>query len=96
MYLISNEHDIAEARQFRFDDFFDQNWRNVFSSGRHDQLFDPAGDLEESVVALDSEITRSEPSFFGEDFLSFCGVVQVAHHHVATSHHDLATLITEN
>jgi len=94
-YLISNEHDIAQARQFGFDDFFDEHGRNIFSSGSHNQLFDPAGDSEESVFALNPEVSSPQPSVLRENFLSLGRVVQVAHHHVATSHHDLATLVTK-
>lgn len=94
--LISYEHDVAQARQLQLDDLLNQNRRNVFSSGRHDQLFDPAGDLEEPVAHFDPEVSGSKPAIFGEDFPGLCGVVEVAHHHVPAFHHDLATLVAEN
>ena len=93
--LISNEHGVAQAGQLQFDDLFDENWRNIFTSGRHDQLLDAARDPEETVFALDSEVTGSKPAVLSKDLFRLDGVVQVAHHHVTATHHDLTTLVAE-
>lgn len=93
--LISDKHGVAQAWQLQFDDLFDENRRNIFTSGRHDQLFDPARDPEESVLALNPEVAGSKPTVLSEDLLRLGGVVQVSHHHVTSTHHDFISLVAE-
>ena len=87
--LVANHHGIGDVgREFQV--VFQFAGRDVFATGRDDDVFHAVGDLVVAVSIHRTHITRVQPAVFVESLCRLLRLVQVAGKHVLAAHHQLA------